>query len=168
MAVANAIRVRQLFKEAGFTIAEAKSMNPEESCTKVKYLGFMIDSVKMEISASTDKLDEVLALVNGGLTSWKLPVREWAKLRGTLVSLSQAIGPRAITCSRPLANEITDHERVKGWGDKHLMSISDTAKRGLSMLLSLKDWNGQPIRNELNALQLSAHIPGDNLSLIHI
>ena len=71
-----AVFIARLFREtlenAGFIIATEKSMLPEDASQTVQYLGFIINSRKMTISAPQSKLDNVEYWLKKGLSSKRL------------------------------------------------------------------------------------------------
>ena len=98
-----AFLIRRIMKRAGFVMNEDKSMNPEEAAQQVVYLGFKIDSVSMTLTASLEKMAGFRELSKGVSEKTRLPVRTWAKIRGTATSLAPALGSRAIMCTRSLS-----------------------------------------------------------------
>ena len=82
--------VRKVFTKAGFIISESKSMKPEDATQEVTYLGFIINSISMTISASKEKLTLAKEWLEKGIRQKQMTVRDWAILRGIFVSLVPA------------------------------------------------------------------------------
>ena len=82
-----------LFDELGFTV------HPEKSCFKptqvIEFLGFVLNSVLMQVSISRDKADNVRKLIRGFLELSQITIRQFAKVIGSLVALDNGnwIGP---------------------------------------------------------------------------
>jgi hypothetical protein len=75
---------RQFLESLGFTINAEKSMQvPSQQLTM---LGFILDSVTMEITPTEDKVLKISRLCTTALQKHRMTVRELAQLIGTLVS----------------------------------------------------------------------------------
>ena len=92
-AVAASVIQRRDLLHAGFKTNERKShWNP----TRIgEWLGFVIDTMRMEFTIPQNKIDKVKAVIRGAIISRRCSARQLARIAGFLISLSIAIGPIA-------------------------------------------------------------------------
>ena len=140
-------------------------MRPEDASTEVEILGFTLNSLKMNITASDSKIEKAAALLSAMFVLDKAPARDWAKLRGLFVALEPACGKRVFLVSRAISNAVANHVRAFGWGNKKLIKKSAEMARSMSEMFAFKLWNGRRIHNSLNSISLSSVLAGDNFYL---
>ena len=80
----------QLCQDLGLKIAPEKSTFP---ATSMEWLGFNIDTVKMEITIPTQKLDEVLSLATHWSSKPRASKRDYQSLAGKLNHIGQCVAP---------------------------------------------------------------------------
>ena len=83
----------KVFDELGFTIHPKKSVL--EPAQQIVFLGFVLDSEKMEVAVGDEKAIEVIARITEFLALNETTIRHLAKIIGTLVALNSGvwIGP---------------------------------------------------------------------------
>ena len=83
----------QTFDNLGFTVHPGKSVvEPDQ---RIEFLGFILDSVKMEVAVGDVKAKEVVGRIKDFLEAESVTIRDLAKIVGTLVALNAGvwIGP---------------------------------------------------------------------------
>ena len=81
------------FDKLGFTVHPSKSV--VEPVQEIEFLGFVLNSVKMQVSVSDDKASNVISSIQKFLKADQVTIRDLAKIVGTLVALNAGvwIGP---------------------------------------------------------------------------
>ena len=81
------------FDDLGFTVHPSKSVF--EPVQEIEFLGFVLNSVKMEVSVGDDKAKGVISSIQNFLKADSITIRDLAKIVGTLVALNAGvwIGP---------------------------------------------------------------------------
>ena len=82
-----------MFDRLGFTIHPVKSaFSPSQ---RIEFLGFVLDSVLMEVSISRDKAEKIRTLIKEFLKKKHIVIRDFARVIGSLVALDFGvwIGP---------------------------------------------------------------------------
>ena len=81
------------FDDLGFTIHPKKSVTEPDQ--KIEFLGFILDSVKMQVSVGDNKASEVINKIRQFLDKNEVSIRDLASIVGTLVALNSGvwIGP---------------------------------------------------------------------------
>ena len=64
----------------------------------------------MRIFATKGKLNRLEEMISGVKVGMLKTVKQWAQVRGFIVSLVPALGKRLLLCSRALANDVAAHE----------------------------------------------------------
>ena len=75
-------------RSLGWTLKDSKRVNPT---TKIKYLGIKFDSVKMEMSMPTYKLENILSQIDKVSVSRKITKKGLQKLLGKLCHIARAV-----------------------------------------------------------------------------
>jgi hypothetical protein len=82
--------------KAGLTILVEKSSKPDGAAQRMEYLGVIIDSNLMCVSASEEKIARLKSKVAETVASRRsMPVKDLASVVGKLVALSQHLVPRS-------------------------------------------------------------------------
>ena len=79
----------KLFESLGFVIHKDKSVF--EPCQRIKYLGFWLDSIKMTITLTEEKIDKVKKACSRLKDTRKITIRTLAQVIGKLVSCFPAV-----------------------------------------------------------------------------
>jgi hypothetical protein len=83
-----------VFDKAGLLISFEKYSLPEDASTRVEFLGVCIDTVRMCVFASPQKIKDLRAIVATALWSYdSIPFRKLASVVGKLVSLEVDFRP---------------------------------------------------------------------------
>jgi hypothetical protein len=139
-----------LFKKAGFTIAEEKSNLIGDAATRKEYLGFLIDTEAMTVKVPVPKMSRIRQLLKVFLTSNSYKLREIASIVGKLNALELAlgksvfVGTRLATIAVVVATEVTDNAKRRNnpWEQKltlHIETLDALQEVGDRM----DDWNGR-------------------------
>ena len=85
--------VGNTFDDLGFTVHPRKSVF--EPTQRIEFLGFILDSVKMEVAVGDTKAEDVVNRINNFLDKDEVTIRDLAQIVGTLVALNAGvwIGP---------------------------------------------------------------------------
>ena len=152
-------RTFEVLAQAGFIISPSKSDSPSDVAQVKRHLGFLVDSVKMRVSASDSKLHDISQLTRQTLSGHSYTARQLAKVIGKLIALQPAMGPIVMVLCRQAQSELaafTDHHN---WSSS--LTLSAEASEAILLLIDSFDiFNGAPIRNESTATPLSRYIPG--------
>ena len=101
-----------MFNELGFTINEEKSvLQPTQ---KLTFLGFLIDSVNMEVSLTEDKKEKFVQVANQILQNDSTKIREVAGLVGLMVAYSPAVEYAGVHFKTLERDKIKALKRSKG------------------------------------------------------
>lgn len=118
-----------LLKSLGFTVHDIKSvMKPSQ---EVKFLGFIINSIKMDISMAPDKADKLKQACRKLLKQKGLvTIRDVASVVGLMVASFPGVyyGPLFY---RSLENDKTNALKIQSWNLDREMSISPCARNDL-------------------------------------
>ena len=159
LAAQHLLRTFEVLAQAGFIVSTAKSDTPSDVSQVKRHLGFIVDSVTMQVSATISKLDEVATLARTLLASPPYQARQLAKLLGKLVSLLPALGPVVMVLCRLAQTELSVFTDNNSWSAS--MTLSEDASAAILLLVdSLTEFNGAPIRNEATAVPLSSFLDG--------
>ena len=85
----NAKTTTALLKYLGFSIHEAKSIL--KPTPKIEFLGFIIDSTKMTVTISKDKMIAITNKIKKLMATTFLTIRRLASLTGPVISLFPAV-----------------------------------------------------------------------------
>lgn len=96
------IQIRKDIQQVSFLINEEKSR--WEPSTRIKWIGFMVDSATMQFYVAEEKLQVMLSLIDKLLvTQRKYTARVLSKFMGHAVSMERAFGLQARMMSRSAA-----------------------------------------------------------------
>jgi len=104
--------------QAGWSIEREKSDKKGEAGTVKKYLGFLIDSKNMTITATEDKLEKVEEKLKQVLSANQVRIKDLAGLLGLIVSLEHSHDFLARLATRSGYATIADHTQSFGWMGK--------------------------------------------------
>ena len=150
-------RAYEVLAQAGFVISTQKSDSPSDVSQLKKHLGFLVNSVTMTVSASSNKFEAIATLVQDTLSLPSYPAKQVAKLTGKLIALYPAMGPIVHVLARLAQSELAAFTERHSWSAH--MKLSSAASDALLLLTSgFSDFNGYPIRNESTARPLSSFI----------
>ena len=157
----NRVFVYNLLKNLGWTIESSKSDSQGESAMVKEYLGFIIDTSNMSVSASSFKLDKVKKHVGSILTAASgsppapVPVKELSSILGKIVALQASHGFLSRVCSRSGYVALESHVVSFGWKGKVL--LGENCKRELTFFLQNADArNGSPIHSGLTHVRVDS------------
>ena len=121
-----------LFDRLGFTVHPGKSQfRPSNSIT---FLGFVLDSNKMEVAISDEKAKVTIELIQEFLEEETVTIRALAKIVGTLVALNPGNCVGSVFWRRLDIEKGTRLAEAKGDFDS-IISISDIARQDLQWWL---------------------------------
>jgi hypothetical protein len=136
-----------VFDKAGLLISFEKSSLPEDASTRVEFLGVFIDTLRMCVFASLQKIRDLREVIT--VVQWApgiVPVRKLASLVGKLVSLEVAFGPTILVGTRIMSVQVSEVSDQFGW-EWGFVVLSDDLRASLKRVLASLDlWNGQPMR----------------------
>jgi hypothetical protein len=130
---------------------------PEDASTRVEFLGVCIDTLRMCVYASPQKIRdlwEVITVVQRARGS--VPVRKLASLVGKLVSLQVAFGPPILVGTRIISIQVSEVSDKFGW-ERGFLVLSDDSRAALKRVsASLDLWNGHPMRTPASEISLTS------------
>ena len=115
IAIFNKEKTKKDFKKAGWMFNEKKSRNPSQES---EYLGFIVDMIDMKFKILKEKREKVLKLLEDFLYKSffsKLPVKALAKVTGSIIALSRAVGPVARLMTRHLYGDVMQARTWSSW-----------------------------------------------------
>ena len=148
--------ILSIWTRAGFVIAMDKTDTADSISQKKPYLGFVIDSVSMTVSATDRKLSTVKQAVRDLLLHpGTVSAKELASVIGKMVALESAFGPVVQLLSRTAQQELSEAVTHRSWRARLL--LSDQTKKCLSTFVDhMADMNGVLIPCLHNAVPLEA------------
>ena len=122
------VETSQLFDSLGFTVHPEKSQfNPSN---RIIFLGFVLDSIKMEVSISDEKATETIERIDKFLKEEEVTIRQFAQIIGTLVALDPGNSVGSVFWRRLELEKAQWLKEFSGDFDS-LVIISETAKEDL-------------------------------------
>ena len=123
----------KLFDKLGFTVHPEKSQF--EPSNRIVFLGFVLDSIKMEVAISDEKAKDTIKLIQEFLKEKEVSIRQFAQIIGTLVALDPGNAVGSVFWRRL---EIEKGLRIKeAKGDfEHIISVSEQTRQDLDWWLS--------------------------------
>ena len=150
-------RTLQVLEAAGFIVATEKTDKPEDASQRKEYLGFIIDSTSMTVSAPDSKIQECRSLLIETVREHETKAKRLAKVIGKAISLQIATGPVVQLLTRAAQAELAETVEASLWGVT--VRLSQDTRESLELLASvLPEFNGHPIRNESTAVPLERFI----------
>ncbi len=148
----------EVVTKAGWAIETAKSDGFQESGRRKNYLGFLIDTDKMEVEATPKKIQKVARLTKEALKMSSIPIKRLASLMGNIIALEPSHGMLARVTTRSGYVAIAEHTEEFGWRGSTHKSPSMTAELEF-FLAHLESRNGTPIKNKQLEYRLETIIP---------
>ena len=147
-----------IWSRAGFVIAIDKTDTPDTISQQKQYLGFIIDSTAMRVTASSRKLTSVRDAISALLCHpGKAPAKEVASVIGKVIALEPAFGSVVHLLTRTAQQELSLAVQLFNW--KTRVFLSPQTKKCLQHFAShLMDFNGTLIANLHNAVPLSVFL----------
>lgn len=150
-------RTLQVLQQAGFVVSEEKTDSAEEVSQTKEYLGFIVNSLEMTVSASTSKLKECRTLLIEAVREKQIKAKRLAKVIGKVIALEIATGPVVQLLTRMAQAELAETVEAAHW--QVTVILSQEARESLELLASvLPEFNGFPIRNEATAIPLNRFV----------
>ena len=122
-----------LFDELGFTIHPDKSQFVPSN--RITFLGFVLDSIKMEVAIGDEKARDTIQLIQEFLGEDKVTIRQFAKVVGTLVALDPGNTFGSVFWRRLEIEKGLNLKLAKGDFDAQVV-ISHIARQDLTWWLS--------------------------------
>ena len=150
--------ILETLDKAGFVIAREKT-DSAATVSQVKvYLGFVLDSTKMEVRVTEEKIQDarkaIMTVANDQAGAKKAKLV--AKAIGKVVAMEAAMGPIVQLLSRSAQAELAQATE-RHWNV--YMQLSETARHSLRQLAQALDThNGYPIKNMATAKRLEAFV----------
>ncbi len=153
----NRIWAYEVIRKAGWVLETNKSDKIEESGQVKKYLGFVIDTQQMLVSAPLDKLDQVVGHCSGVVRLLRLPARDLSSILGKIVALRPALGPFAQICCRSGYIDIERHVDAHGWSG--MITLSPACLLELQYFIdNAAKFNGQAIASGFTELRIDSFL----------
>jgi hypothetical protein len=147
----------EVLEAAGWILERKKSDRREDVSTTKKYLGFIIDTIAMKVSATDDKIEKIESQIKFNLKREMVEVKEMAQIMGRIVSMKPSHGPLARICTRSGYLDIDDHVRVRSRGWKGKLQISAACRQELMFwMMNSKIRNGFPIMSTLKSVRVDS------------
>ena len=150
--------VLKILDNAGFVIS-AKKTDTAETVGQVKlYLGFVIDSQKMQLRVTEEKMKDIKQALEEITQELEklIQAKKVAKAVGKLVAAEPAFGPVVQLLSRAAQAELAEATQVS-W--RVTMMLSKEARQSLKIMTDmLEGYNGFPIKNMATAKRLDCFI----------
>ena len=122
-----------LFDELGFTVHPEKSQFVPSN--RITFLGFVLDSIKMEVAIGDEKARDTINLIQQFLGENQVTIRQFAKVVGTLVALDPGNAFGSIFWRRLDIEKGLNLKLAKGDFDVQMV-ISHIARQDLNWWLS--------------------------------
>jgi hypothetical protein len=147
---------------AGLSISVEKSDAPGGSSQVKEYLGFIIDTVRMDVFVPKHKLARVRELLSLFLLSPRHTCREAASIVGKMVSLEPALGTKILIRTRMTLIEVVSLTEEQGLWNL-LLTLSSDAMEALTYVSKhIVGWNRHPIRSPSTAISLASVLPRES------
>jgi hypothetical protein len=145
-----------VFDKAGLLISFEKSSLPEDASTRVEFLGVCVETVRMCVFASPQKIIDLRVIVATAIRSYgNIPVRKLASVVGKLVLLEVAFGPAILVGTRIVSIQVSEVSDQFGW-ECGFVVLSDNSRVALMRVIaSLNLWNGHPMRAPASEIALT-------------
>jgi len=161
-------KVAEVVTNCGWAIEPSKSDGPGEGSTTKKYLGFIINSQDMIVSATSEKLEKVSNIIQKNLVKKATNIKELAKIAGLITSLEPSHEMLARITTRSSYCAIQEHTDTFGWSG--LVPLNDIVKKELKFFQDhMFEYNGASIKNSLTEARLDTVIPApiSNTKTLH-
>jgi hypothetical protein len=149
--------VLDVFDKAGLLISFEKLSLPEDASTKVEFLGVCIDTERMSVFASSQKIVDLRAIVTAALLYRpSVRVHKLASVVGKLVLLKVAFGPAILVGTRIVSIQISEVFDQFGWEHGFVVLSDDSQVAPKRVTASLDQWNGHPMRTPESEIALTS------------
>jgi hypothetical protein len=109
------IKTYNVLTKAGWSIAKNKSDKENEGGKMKKYLGFIIETESMKITAENDKLVKLEMDIHKALQNKFIQIKELASIIGRITALEPSHGMMARISTRSSYDAIGFHTEQVGW-----------------------------------------------------
>lgn len=141
--------------QAGWSIEKEKSDKKDEAGRIKKYLGFLINSESMTVSATDDKLNKVADKLDQVLNANTVRVKDLAALLGLIASLEHSHEFLARVSTRSGYSMIANHTEAFGWIGR--LTLNKETKEELQFFkANLKCGNGSLIKTAQMDVRIEA------------
>ena len=145
--------VYNVVTQAGWAIEASKSDKVTEAAREKKYLGFLLNTEKMEIKATGRKLEKTEKAIRETLEREEIPIKHLARVLGLIVSLEPSHGMATRISTRSGYATVAEHTERQGW--RGTVQLKNEVKRELKFFLDgLHTRNGSPIRAKMREVRL--------------
>ncbi len=143
--------------QAGWQLESAKSDGPGQAHRTKKYLGFVINTDSMTVSAEDKKLCDIRQLCD--VVMKKDPnVHLLAKLLGKIVSLHPSHGMVTRVCTRSAYLVLALHTEKFGWTG--VATLSESAKTEIQFFVTMiRECNGASIQSVNTSMRIERLLP---------
>ncbi|XP_068715338.1 uncharacterized protein [Montipora foliosa] len=108
-----------------------------------EWLGLVIDTIAMQYRVPDKKLAKLKSLLDGAVSDKYITIRQLARIAGSVISISLAVGPIARLCTRQMYYAI--ESRIGGWDQ--CLTLSPALLEELRFwLFNIDSFNGFAIR----------------------
>lgn len=146
-------RVYEVLTRSGWQISVEKSDKKGQASKKKKYLGFIIDTSLMKVSADAQKVVKVKEMIRESRADSVVAIRRLAKVLGNIIGLLPSHGFAARVASKSGYALIEKHISEFGWKG-HVCLDQATKDEWDFFLTAIESNNGMPIRSNLNDIRV--------------
>jgi len=156
LAEANSHRelIYDVLNQAGWQISKEKSDGPGEAACIKEYLGFTIDTQKMQVSISESKILKLEKSILEAVNLKFLHIKHLSKIQGKIISLIPSHGFVARVATKSGYCLIENHTKEFGWSGMASLDQS-TIDEWNFFVGNIRVANGTPIRSNLNDIKIS-------------
>jgi len=111
------IAVYEVLRKAGWILENKKSDQEGDASQLKEYLGFLIDTISMNVRLTDVKKQQILKQIweTISLGPNRLPAKELAKTLGKIIATEPALGPVVIMAARAAYLRLDEADRDRGW-----------------------------------------------------
>lgn len=149
----------EVIRKAGWHLEKSKSDGPNQANQTKKYLGFVIDTTEMRVTADKAKLEKLVNFGEELTRRNQVGIKDLAKLMGKMIALLPSHGSLARICTRSGYSLIDSHVRLHGWSG-NLTIASECVTEIKFFLQNVFLCNGALIQNELTTVKIQKILPG--------
>ena len=139
--------------KAGWAIEEAKSDKVDNATFEKKYLGFILNTIRMDVKAPAKKLEKTGEAITELVQREVTPVKHLARVLGQIISLEPSHGMSTRVSTRSGYAILAEHVESFGWiGVIHL---TEGVKRELVFFMEgIQNRNGSPMKSKMREIRL--------------
>lgn len=146
-------RAYNAITRSGWAIEQVKSDKVSDASCEKKYLGFILNTTRMDVKAPTIKLEKIKSAILEVLKRNMMPARHLARVLGLIISLEPSHGMATRISTRSGYSLLAAHTESLGW--KGSLAVTDGIKRELNFFLSsLESRNGMPMKSKAREIRL--------------